>query len=167
MRTHYNKLMRYLIALLALAGLIDSALALRIHLQDPSKAPPCAVTASFDCGAVNHGPYSVFPADTDFNEDPSAHKVHIPVAIFGIIGYGLIAIAAIFGRLWISLQLTEIGFFFALFLSYLEAYVIQKWCIYCLYSMGIISAILVVNIVALVMRHYSSKREHPHIRAIS
>jgi len=149
--------MRYLIAILALAGLIDSVLALRIHNEDPSKAPPCAVTEKFDCGAVNHGRFSVFPP-TSFDEDPSSKKVHIPVAIFGIIGYGLIAVFALFGKLWITLQLTEIGFFFAAFLSYLEAYVMEKWCIYCLYSMGIITAILLCTIVALVLQHRQRRR---------
>jgi vitamin-K-epoxide reductase (warfarin-sensitive) len=58
--------MRFLIVLLAIAGIIDSALALRIHNQDPSKAPPCAVTEKFDCGAVNHGRFSVI-TPTDFD----------------------------------------------------------------------------------------------------
>ena len=149
--------MRYLIAILALAGLIDSVLALRIHNEDPSKAPPCAVTEKFDCGAVNHGRFSVFPP-TSFDEAPDSKAVHIPVAIFGIIGYGAIAVFALFGKLWITLQLTEIGFFFAAFLSYLEAYVMEKWCIYCLYSMGIITAILLCTIVALVLQHRQRRK---------
>jgi hypothetical protein len=53
--------MRYLIAILALAGIFDSCLALRIHNQNPAEAPPCAVSEKFDCGVVNHGRYSVFP----------------------------------------------------------------------------------------------------------
>jgi vitamin-K-epoxide reductase (warfarin-sensitive) len=161
------KTMRYLIALLALAGLIDSVLALRIHNQDPSQAPPCAVTEKFDCGAVNHGRFAEFPPPS-FDEAPDSKKLHIPVAIFGIVGYALIAVVALFGRLWITLQLAEIGFFCAAFLSYLEAFVIEKWCIYCLVSMGIITAILLATIVALVLRRRASKPEaHPHIRAIS
>lgn len=144
--------MRYLIVLLALAGLIDSALALRIHLQDPSVAPPCAVTEMWDCGAVNHSRFAVFPP-TSFDEAPNSKKVHIPVAIFGIIGYGLIGALALTGHLWATLQAAEIGFAFAAFLSFMEAYVLQKWCIYCVYSQAIITAILLCTVVALVLRH--------------
>jgi len=64
-RSAYNtEKMRYLIVLLALAGLVDSVLALRIHMQDPSQAPPCAVTEKWDCGAVNHSRFAVFPAES-------------------------------------------------------------------------------------------------------
>jgi len=148
--------MRYLIALLAVAGLIDSALALRIHNQDPSQAPPCAVTERFDCGAVNHGRFSEFPPPS-FDEAPGSKKVHIPVAIFGIVGYAVIAAVALFGRLWITLQLAEIGFFCAAFLSYLEAYVIEKWCIYCLVSMGLITAVLLATVVALALERRAGR----------
>jgi vitamin-K-epoxide reductase (warfarin-sensitive) len=157
--------MRFLIAILALAGLFDSVLALRIHNQDPSQAAPCAVTEKFDCGTVNHSRYAEFPPRT-FDEAPNAPGIHIPVAIFGIIGYGLIAIAALANQLWITLQLTEIGFFFAAFLTYLEAYVLEKWCIYCLWSMGIVTTILVLTIIALIMKRYR-KPANPLLRAIS
>ncbi|MES2393632.1 MAG: vitamin K epoxide reductase, partial [Acidobacteriota bacterium] len=70
--------MRYLIALLALAGCFDSYLALRIHYEDPSQAPPCAVTEKFDCGIVNHSRFAVFPPLT-FDEPTPPVKTHIPV----------------------------------------------------------------------------------------
>jgi uncharacterized membrane protein len=149
--------MRYLIVLLALAGVFDSVLALRIHMEDPSKAPPCAVTAKWDCGTVNHSRFAVFPAES-FDEQPGSKKLHIPVATFGIIGYGLIAVAALANQLWVTLQLAEIGFFCAAMLSYLEAFVIEKWCIYCVWSQVIIAAILACTIVALVLRHRSVRQ---------
>jgi uncharacterized membrane protein len=149
--------MRYLIAILALAGVYDSSLALRIHYQDPAAAPPCAVTEKFDCGTVNHSRYAEFPPRT-FDEPQDSKKVHIPVALLGIIGYGLITLAALSNRLWLTLQLAEIGFACAAFLTYLEAYVLEKWCIYCLYSMGIVTVILLCTIAALLLR----RRRSPH-----
>jgi vitamin-K-epoxide reductase (warfarin-sensitive) len=100
---------------------------------------------------VNHSRFSVFPP-TSFDEAPGSKKIHIPVAILGIIGYGLIMVFALFNKVWITLQLTEIGFAFAAFLTYLEAYVMEKWCIYCIYSMGIITVILLLSILAVVFK---------------
>jgi vitamin-K-epoxide reductase (warfarin-sensitive) len=148
--------MKYLIAVLAVAGIVVSSLALRVHYMDPGTAPPCAVTEQFDCGTVNHSKYSVFPAETDDEFDDNgqfhANKPHIPVATIGIVGYLLIGIFALVGRMRIVLELARAGFFCAAFLSYLEAYVIHKWCIYCLWSQVIIAVILLTSIAAVLMR---------------
>jgi vitamin-K-epoxide reductase (warfarin-sensitive) len=142
--------MRFLIALLALAGLVVSILALKVHNMDPSQAPPCKVDGKWDCGAVNHSRFAVFPPRT-FDEDPATPKKHIPIAVLGIAAYSVIAVLAFFGRLWIVLHLAEIGFLCACFLSYLEAFVMEKWCIYCVWSQGLITAILLTTIVALLL----------------
>ncbi len=149
--------MKYLIALLAVAGIVVSSLALHVHYMDPTAAPPCAVTAAFDCGLVNHGNYSVFPPydnlrDRDDNGNLHPVGLHIPVALIGIIGYALILIAALAGRLRIVLELARIGFFCAAMLSYIEAYIITKWCIYCLWSQCIIAAILLLSVIAVLLR---------------
>jgi vitamin-K-epoxide reductase (warfarin-sensitive) len=148
--------MKYLIALLAVAGIFVSARALHVHYMDPSQAPPCAVTEKWDCGVVNHGKYSVFfpITDDEYDENQQLHpnKPHIPVAIIGIVGYSLIGIFALWGRMRIVLEMARIGFFCAAFLSYIEAFVIYKWCIYCLWSQCIIAAILVLSVVAAVIR---------------
>jgi vitamin-K-epoxide reductase (warfarin-sensitive) len=149
-------MMKYLVALLAIAGIVVSTMALRVHYMDPSQAPPCAVTEKFDCGAVNHSRFAVFPPRT-FDEDPKG-GYHIPVAALGIVGYALIAGLALTGRWWLVFQTAQIGFLFAAFLSYLEAYVLEKWCIYCLWSQGIVAAILILSIAALLMRWQTSKR---------
>jgi vitamin-K-epoxide reductase (warfarin-sensitive) len=141
--------MKYLIAILAVAGIVVSSMALRIHYMDPAAAPPCAVTERWDCGSVNHGKYSVFPP-LMFDEKPNA--IHIPVAAIGIAGYAVIGIFALMGRIRIVLELARIGFFCALFLSFIEAYVIQKWCIYCLWSQTIIATILLVSVSAVLLR---------------
>ncbi len=149
--------MRFLIALLAVAGIVVSSLALRVHMEDPSAIPPCAVTANWDCGAVNHSRFAVFPPSS-FDEDPGSRKFHLPVATLGIIGYALIGILALANRLWLTLQAAEIGFAFAAFLSYLEAFVIQKWCIYCVWSQAIVTAILLTTIIALILEHRRKRR---------
>lgn len=143
--------MRLLIASLALAGIVVSVLALRVHYMDPAATPPCAVTERFDCGAVNHSRFAVFPPRA-FDEDAKSGKPHIPVAIIGIAGYGVMFVLALLGRFWAVLQLAEIGFGAACFLTYLEAYVLEKWCIYCLYSQGIVTSIVLATIVALILR---------------
>ena len=142
--------MKYLIALLAVAGIVVSTMALRVHYMDPAQAPPCAVTEKFDCGAVNHSRFAVFPPRT-FEED-SKVGYHIPVAMFGIVGYAAIGTLALMGRWWLVLEFAQVAFLLAAFLSYIEAYVLQKWCIYCLWSQGIITAILLLTAGVLVVR---------------
>lgn len=151
------RILQGLIVLLALGGILDSSLALRIHLQDPSLAPPCAVSEKWDCGVVNHSRFAVFPAQT-VDEDPAtSHKVHIPVAAIGIAGYALIAVLALAGRFWLTLQAAEIGFAAAAMLSYLEAYVMDKWCIYCVWSQALIATILLCTVVILILKHRQAK----------
>ena len=142
--------MKYLIALLAIAGIVVSTMALRVHYMDPAQAPPCAVTEKFDCGAVNHSRFAVFPPRT-FDEDPKA-GYHIPIAMLGILGYAVIGVVALMGRWWLVFEFAQIGFLFAAFLSYIEAYVLQKWCIYCLWSQGLVTAILLLTIGTLIVQ---------------
>ena len=148
--------MRALVAVLALAGLIVSVLALRVHNMDPGAAPPCAVNEHWDCGAVNHSRYAVFPPKL-VDEDAASGKLHIPVAEIGIAGYGAMIVFAALGRWWIVLQLAEIGFGAACFLTYLEAFVLEKWCIYCVWSQAIVTTIVVATAVALVLRRQAGR----------
>ncbi len=69
--------MRYLIAVLAFAGLVVSSLALQVHYSTGTE--PCSINERWDCGIVNHSSF--------------AEIEHIPVAAIGIAGY-LIAGAA-------------------------------------------------------------------------
>jgi vitamin-K-epoxide reductase (warfarin-sensitive) len=135
--------------LLAVAGIVVSTMALHVHYMDPGLAPPCAVTEKFDCGAVNHSRFAVFPAKTF---DEAAGTKHIPIATIGIAGYAVIGVLALMGRWWLVFEFAQIGFLCAAFLSYLEAYVLQKWCIYCLWSQGIIATILLLSIAVLIAR---------------
>jgi uncharacterized membrane protein len=148
--------MKYLVALLAVAGIVVASMALHVHYMDPSQAPPCAVTERFDCGAVNHGRFAVFPPRS-FDE-PATGGHHIPVATVGIIGYAAIAVFALAGWWWLAFQASLVGFLCACFLSYIEAFIMEKWCIYCLWSQGIMTAILLLTAVMLAMRTLRARR---------
>jgi vitamin-K-epoxide reductase (warfarin-sensitive) len=145
--------MRFVLALLALAGLVVSVLALRVHNMDPGQAPPCAVDEHWDCGAVNHSRFAVFPPMT-FDEASAAlgtaksGKLHIPVATIGIVGYGLMLVLALAGRFGWVRELALVGFMSAAMLTYLEAYVLEKWCIYCVWSQAIVTVLLLTAFVA-------------------
>ncbi len=74
--------MRFLIAFCALAGIVVSTLALRVHYSNDVQ--PCDINARWDCGIVNHSRY--------------AEVQHIPVAAIGIAGYLLIGLLALMSR---------------------------------------------------------------------
>jgi vitamin-K-epoxide reductase (warfarin-sensitive) len=124
--------MRYIIALLAIAGIIVSTLALRIHYS--MDAPPCDINAHWDCGIVNHSRYSVLQG--------------VPVAAIGIAGYAAIAILALARRYRILLVASIAGLAFALYLTSIEARILEIWCLYCVISQTIIALITLLSIAA-------------------
>ena len=148
----YDGCMKYIIALLAVAGIVVSSMALHVHLMDPNAAPPCAVSEHWDCGVVGHSRFSWFPPKTsDEMNGAQTGGVHVPVAAIGIVAYSAIAILALMGRMWLVFELAQVGFFFAAFLSGIEAYILEMWCIYCVWSQGIIAAIFLLSAVALLL----------------
>ena len=122
--------MRYLLALLAIAGVVVSVLALRVHYS--TESAPCSINEKWDCGIVNHSPYAEIRG--------------VPVAAIGIAGYLLIAALAILRRRGLLLLAVLIGMAFALYLTHIEAAVLGVWCVYCVISQGIIAALLLLSI---------------------
>ena len=141
--------LRLLIAILCCGGSFVSVLALRVHLQDPNAAPPCAVTEKFDCGTVNHSRWAVFPPRS-FDEDPNSSG-HLPVAVAGIAGYIGIAVLALLKLDFWTFEISQVGVFLALGLTFVEKYILEKWCIYCLWSQGIMLTIFLVSIAVLIL----------------
>lgn len=158
------RLLRLLIVLLAVAGTVISVMALRVHNMDPNAAPPCAVSEHWDCGAVNHSRFAVFPP-RGFDELPDS-KGHIPVAAAGIAGYVLIALLALFKRDFLVFEASQIGMFFALLLTFLEKFVLEKWCIYCVWSQSIIAVMFVLSAINLWVAHRNKARAGLHLRSI-
>jgi vitamin-K-epoxide reductase (warfarin-sensitive) len=116
------KTMRTLIALLALAGVVVSALALQVHYSTATE--PCDINAKWDCGIVNHSPF--------------AEVLRIPVAAIGIAGYLAMAGLALARRRRLLAGLALAALAFSLYLTYIEKYVLEVYCVYCVTSLGII-----------------------------
>ena len=145
--------MRYLIAVLALAGLVISSFALREHYRtEPS---PCSINERWDCGAVNHSPFAVMGGIVQLllaqptGEQPG-ELASIPVAAVGIAGYLAIGIFALARRWWIVLLLTTGAVAFSAYLTYIEARLLETYCIWCVTSAAIISITEIAAIVAVV-----------------
>jgi vitamin-K-epoxide reductase (warfarin-sensitive) len=122
--------LRYPIVLLAIAGIVVSVLALRVH--NSTETAPCSINEKWDCGIVNHSPY--------------AEVRGVPVADIGVAGYLVIGILAMFRRRGLLLAAALGGMAFALYLTNIEAKVLGVWCLYCVISQGIIAAITLLAI---------------------
>lgn len=123
-------MMRFAITLAALAGVVVSTLALRIHYSTDTQ--PCSINEKWDCGVVNHSPYSEFAG--------------LPVAAIGIAGYLAMAVLALAGRRTIVAVLAIVGLLFALYLSHIERDVLMVWCLYCVISQGIILLLTLLSL---------------------
>lgn len=125
--------MRWILVILALAGVITASLALREHYR--VGASPCRIDDKWDCGIVNKSPYAVFYG--------------IPVAVIGIVGYVFLGGLA-FKKVWkLAFPAALIGLLFSLYLTRIEAKILEVWCIYCVISLGIISLIALTTLIAL------------------
>ncbi|HXY78393.1 MAG TPA: vitamin K epoxide reductase family protein, partial [Candidatus Acidoferrales bacterium] len=89
--------MRWLLVVLAVLGIVVSALALREHYR--TDASPCSINERWDCGIVNHSPYAMLHG--------------IPVAVIGIAGYLLLGALAFWKRYPWMLPLVTVAFAFA------------------------------------------------------
>jgi uncharacterized membrane protein len=134
MRSRARRLL-LLIAVLALSGAVVSSVSLHHH-YGTSKTAYCDLGESFNCDIVNRSTYSAI--------------FGVPVALIGIAGYLALLLVATFYRnhadtpaiLMIS---SATGMGFALYLTYIEGFVLAAWCILCLTSLGLISGIAMAS----------------------
>lgn len=124
------------IAILAILGIVVSSVSFTHHYRK-SKTSFCDFGESFNCDIVNRSEYSTIAG--------------VPVALIGILGYlALLAFATFYrdkaetpGILVVG-SLAGLGF--ALYLTYIEKYVLFAWCILCLSSLALIFTITVLSI---------------------
>ena len=111
--------------------MIVSAISLQRHYAK-SATSYCEFGEKFNCDIVNRSEYSSL--------------LGIPVAGIGVAGYGLLLVLSTFRRLDNQtpkrlLLTAAAGLAFALYLTYVEAYVLMTWCILCLTSLVLIALI--------------------------
>jgi len=116
------------IAGVSLAGVVVSFISLYHHFGT-SKTSFCNFGESFNCDVVNRSSYSTV--------------LGVPVALIGVLGYLLIlALATVYrGKAETPVMLVIAstgGLGFALYLTYIEKFVLQAWCVLCLTSLALI-----------------------------
>lgn len=129
-----NRVLFLAIAVLAFAGVLVSAVSLQRHYAK-SASTFCDIGEKFNCDIVNRSEQSTV--------------MGIPVAAIGVVGYGaLLALATVYRsqretplRL---LAMAVAGLGFALYLTYVERFVLDTWCILCLSSLALIAGITVL-----------------------
>jgi len=127
------------IAILAVLGIAVSSVSLDHHFRK-SKTTYCDFGQSFNCDIVNRSEYSTVAG--------------VPVALIGIMGYAALLAFATFYREKAEtpgiLVIGSVGGLgFALYLTYIEKYVLFAWCILCLTSLAVIFSISLLSLVLL------------------
>ena len=128
-----------MIALLAVAGIAVSSVSLAHHYAK-SKTSYCDFGETFNCDVVNRSAYSVV--------------MGVPVALIGVVGYlALLALATLYrtkAETPVMLLVGALaGLAFALYLTYVEAFVLAVWCILCLSSLTLIFTITLLSAILL------------------
>ena len=123
------------IAIFAVLGIAVSSVSLAQHYST-SKTSFCDFGESFNCDIVNRSEYSTIAG--------------VPVALIGILGYALLlAFATLYRRKaetpGILLLMSSVGLAFALYLTYVEKFILVVWCILCLSSLALIFVITVLS----------------------
>lgn len=123
------------IIVLALAGIAASSYALYLHYH-PDTASFCNISGTLNCDVVN--------------QSWASQIAGVPVALIGIVGYGLLALGSMWLLLskklrsftWGAIGLASLGALgFALFLTGVEIFDLQTYCLVCLGSQAIILAL--------------------------
>jgi len=128
------------VAILSVAGIGVSSVSLDHHFRK-SKTTYCDFGQSFNCDIVNRSEYSTVAG--------------VPVALIGVLGYvALLAFATFYREKaetpGILLLGSVSGLGFALYLTYIEKYVLFAWCILCLSSLAIICSITILSAILFV-----------------
>ena len=135
-------------AVLSLAGLALATYLSVAHLSGAGVA--CGVSGG--CGAVTTSEYSRF--------------LGIPVALLGVGGYAMLLLGSLAAlglaqppaiMRWGIAGVAVIGFAFSAYLTATQAFIIGSYCVYCLTSASLMTALLLLTLAAAARRDTSQQ----------
>lgn len=143
-KKNYNLLA---ISILSAIGIL---LSLYLTYVDAGGGHAAFCTAGTDCDVVRQSAF--------------AKMLGIPVAAYGVAAYGAILAVSLLSmarkKRWLILFVLSLaGFVFTLYLTYLELFVINAICMYCVVSAFIITAIFILTLLL-------KKTEHPKMNGL-
>lgn len=130
-----------IVQLLSVVGIVLAYYLMLFHKGEITV--PCGANDIFNCGAVS-GPAA-----------PYSEINNIPVALLGFVGYIVIFLSTWLPSWvpmlqdWVKYLLflfTGFGVAFTGYLTYIEAFVLKAWCLYCVYSAVIILLMFFLSI---------------------
>lgn len=130
---------RTLRASAAALSAIGIGIATYIAIADSSGSAPVCLAGGGGCRTVANSSYS--------------HLAGVNVAVFGIVGYVLLLAAALLrgdGAQILGLGLAGAGFAFSVYLTYLELFVIDAICQWCVASAVLMTILFLLNAIRLI-----------------
>jgi uncharacterized membrane protein len=127
--------MRYVIAVIAVAGIVVSCLALAQHYGPPAQ-PIALLHSAWNSAYVNQSSFAT---------------VHgVPVALLGVAGYTLLVVLALRRLTLLTVYFAGIGVAYGLYLTNIEAHILHVWCVYCVASLILIVVLAFLAFAALI-----------------
>ena len=147
-----NKLLTA-VAVLSFIALFVTAYLVYLHFE-PAASEFCELGEGFSCDIVNKSPWSVL----------TIGSIEIPVAILGFVTYVILFLGSLgvlkkwkFQKIHSWLRsgnvikllswLSYVGLLFSLYLTYIEAFKLKTYCIFCLAQQSIILVIAILFLV--------------------
>jgi len=121
------------------AAAVGVGIAIYIAIADSGGGSPVCLGGSHGCETVANSSYS--------------HLLGVNISIFGVLGYLLLLGAAILrgdGARMGGFVVALVGFGYSVFLTYLELFVIEAVCQWCVFSAILMTALFAVNAVRMV-----------------
>lgn len=139
---NHDEWLRRLGVLFALIGVGISLYLSYVKITDTEAI--CAETGVIDCSGVQNSAYAAIAG--------------VPIAYLGLLGYGAIALGLAFqnripvlrnyGHAMIF-SVTLFGFIYSLFLTYVEGFILEKWCMWCVASALAMTSLFILSLTRL------------------